>query len=80
VAKHIILKYKLLHSFSIPVLLYETKPYIINYAAISLKFDECVCVCILALGIRHVQDISLMQHYNTYAWPVWLHTFFCIIT
>jgi len=44
VPKHITLKYKLLHSFSIPVLLYETRPDTINYEAISLKFDECVCL------------------------------------
>lgn len=77
-AKHIILQYTLLHSLSVPVLLYKTRPDKINYEATSLKYDECVCI--LVLVFRHVQDISSMQHYNMCAWPVWLYTFFCIIT
>lgn len=42
-AKHV-QKYKSLHSFSIPMLLYEITPDIINYEAISIKPDECVPV------------------------------------
>jgi hypothetical protein len=34
-----------------------------------------VCVCILALVIRHAKRIFATQHYN-FTWPVWLYQIF----